>query len=119
MNGIPHLVDQLVEKCADSALSDDDCPADQVRNLEQCLSRFAKASPFPAERRGFFSVDDVRGLSTREFERVLKRSGVFGKGASRMLAERYRGPDDAEDDVAKASIIDDIRATQKSLRQCA
>lgn len=81
-----------------------------VTAVEGYLAKAGLPSPFPAELRGFYRVDDVRKLTQRELESALHASGNFSKGAAAWLVEGLQAKlrDDESESLGDAELIEEI-----------
>lgn len=93
-----------------------------VTAVEGYLAKAGLPSPFPPELRGFYRVDEVKNLTTRQLEDALHRSGIFSKGAATWLveglAEKLRGDDTGSpgDDALVAQILESLRGSRDTIQ---
>lgn len=83
------VVPERVKAVAGQMLLRSDLPRSEIGILELYFSKMAVESPFPAEVRGFYGVDDVRALSHHGLKDAL-RHGTLSKAAIEWLAGHMR-----------------------------
>lgn len=99
------LASSSVEKMDDGEAKDK-----AVNHLEKYYAKMNLPSPFAEEQKQFFNVDEVKGFTTRQFEKALVKTGCFSKEAAKFLVSKadLRGPKEKQDDEAKSKILKEI-----------
>ncbi len=66
-------------------------PADRpgvIRHLERYYAKMDMPSPFEEEDERQYLIEDVKGMTPRDLERVLRDGGAFSRNAAKYLASR-------------------------------
>ena len=84
-------------------------------------------SPFEEDEKQYFVADNIKGMSAREIEAVLKKTGRFSRSAVKILISRLdvsENPDDNQDKLVNAGdskgnkeILDELKSMMESLKK--
>jgi HK97 family phage prohead protease len=64
---------------------------DSIRHIERYYAKMGLVSPFTADDKRFFGVEEIKNFTCRDLERVLIDSGAFSKKAAMELASKFNG----------------------------
>ena len=115
---VPRRLDQVASELMAGGSPD----RSQIAILEGYFAKMGRPSPFPAELRGFYGVDDIRGLTVRGLQDAL-RNGSLSKAAAAWIADGMKpllasepmSPHDIEKIAELAASLKDSRARLDSV----
>ncbi len=88
-----------------------------IKQLEQIYAKMAIDSPFDASDKQYYTESEVKELTARQLEKVLKATGCFSKNAVKLLVSKLKlDAIDETYDNQDLEMLEKMRAMLKDLK---